>query len=280
MKIRYIKKLIVICIILSMIYTTINNCHLIVASDTTQISDEDVVTDVKNSSNGIIKFKVRVPAGKTANWSVRLKHWDNRNVYIEQKYGTVKNSGKKTQKKEVSVNLNYYSTKYKVFASYKVGIPRIAKVYSDTDNAKSVPQLKKKVMIRDFVWNNKMIKQYNISKCVAKTFMYAGTLAFDIAITKGAATGYITASTAKAISAGASVAEFSYDILSTFTKKEYSTFKKVLNEPVKGWGYKMYAVPCKEGFYYSISVYNDKKKLYKTVKCQKITGSTLAAVIE
>lgn len=274
------RKILSICLVLISVLTIMmSNYSNINAYATKTIEDEGVVTNVKNSANGKLTFLVRVPAGKKAEWSVKLKHWDNRNVYLDTHYGTVKNSGNKTKKMSVSVDVNYYSPKYKVSASYTIGVPRLAKTYKDTDNAKSVPQLSGKVKIRKFVWNDSTIKKYKNSQAIARTFVYAGTIAFDLVLTKGATTGFISAATAKAIGAGVSASGFAYDMVTTLTKKEYSMFKKVLNEPVEGWGYTVYAIPCENGFYYSVSVYDDKNKLYKTVKYQTITGNVLSRVV-
>lgn len=131
---------------------------------TRYVDDKNLITNVTNPSNGVLSFKLTVPAGRTATYKVELVPSD-RTGSINTVNGSYTNSGTATASKTVTVNVNYYSDKYSIYASYQTGTTH-EKIINE-DREKAVSALKTRVVSEKFVWTQDKLNQYNAGKVIA-----------------------------------------------------------------------------------------------------------------
>ena len=105
-----------LCLAFVMLFTAGVCCHDAVYAGTSVVKD-DIISDVKNPENGVIKYKVTVPAGERIDYSVELTP-DKRNGTVDKVTGMWINRTKKTVTKTVRVKVKFLSDEYKIKASY------------------------------------------------------------------------------------------------------------------------------------------------------------------
>ncbi|MBR5488059.1 MAG: hypothetical protein IKV72_00005, partial [Firmicutes bacterium] len=114
------------------------------------VNKENLVTDSGNPSNGVIKYRVMVPAGEKVDYSVTLTP-DKINGKKDTVKGSYQNKTRKTVYKTVSMKVNYFTNKYKIKASYSKKTYGSEIIYKDTDSVTSA--LKTSVVTAKFKWD-------------------------------------------------------------------------------------------------------------------------------
>ena len=189
---------------------------------------EDLITSLKNPSNGTLSFYVYAPAKTTAKYSITLTP-NNKGTSIDTVTGSVKNTTNKGKKIKVSKSVHYYSSKY----SYKVkgSYTYKRKNYTDTDSKKSlIPSTT--FTSTKFVWDEKTIKDYKAGRTVGVVVLTGATVILDIAITKGVAT-----TTLKNMGTSYTACKFVSDLVIANSSSDVRTSIQ------KGWGYRTKTVP-------------------------------------
>lgn len=100
------------------------------------VNKENIITDVKNPSTGVITYKVTVPPGERIDYSVELTP-DKKSGKKDIHSGTWNNKTKKTVTKTIKANVKFISNKYKITASYSKKSYGEEIFYRDSDNAVS-----------------------------------------------------------------------------------------------------------------------------------------------
>lgn len=113
-------------------------------------NNENLITNVKNPSNGVIKYNVTVPAGERVDYSVSLTP-DKSGKAVEVINGSLKNRTRKTVRKTVTMNVKYLSNKYKITASYTKETSGSEILYKDVDTATSA--LKETAVTKKLKWD-------------------------------------------------------------------------------------------------------------------------------
>ncbi len=114
------------------------------------INKESIVSGVRNPENGIIKYKVRVPAGEKIDYSVELVPGKRSNAK-DKISGSWINRSRKTVTKTITVRVKYLSNKYTIKASYTSDRIGHKIVYKDVD--KAVSALKTTVVTAKLNWD-------------------------------------------------------------------------------------------------------------------------------
>lgn len=151
---------------------------------TEYVDDPNLITNVTNPSNGVLRFKLTVPAGRTATYKVELIPND-RTGSINTINGSYTNSGTTTASKTITVNVNYYSNKYSIYASYQTGTTH-AKIINE-DSEAAVSALKTTVVSDRFIWTQERMDTYNAGRVVAWTALVGVTSFVSVQISKLAA---------------------------------------------------------------------------------------------
>ena len=140
----------IICLLF--VFTLISGCLFVPehVHAATAVNKENLITDVKNPQNGVIEYKVNVPAGERIDYSVTLTP-DKSDKAVDVVNGSWKNKTKKTVKKTITVKVKYLSNKYKITASYTKESSRQDISYKDVDKATSA--LKTAVTTRKLAWD-------------------------------------------------------------------------------------------------------------------------------
>lgn len=114
------------------------------------VNKENLVTEVSNPSNGVIKCKVMVPPGEKVDYSVTLTP-DKTNGKKDTIKGSYRNKTRKTIYKTVTMKVNYFTNKYKISASYSKKTHSEEITYKDVDTA--ISSLKTSVVTAKVAWN-------------------------------------------------------------------------------------------------------------------------------
>ena len=232
----------------------------------TTTNKESLITKVSNPSNGKITFVINVPAKTTVSYKVELIP-NARTKSIDTKSGSYKNTGKSQVSKKITVTTRYYSNKYKITASYSTGPARNRKIYKDTDSA--VSALKTTIYTNKFVWNSANIKKWKAESRVQVLLGFAITGAADLAVTKG----YLSAGYGTVVSLTFLCGDYS-------SAGSVSDTKTIQMTPIKGWGFKVKAVPYDGGYTKYLLVYDAKGRLHETIKFGKMSISTISTIIK
>lgn len=131
---------------------------------TRYVDDQNLITNVTNPSNGVLCFKLTVPAGRTATYKVELIP-NTRTGSINTVNGSYTNSGTTTASKTITVNVNYYSDKYSIYASYQTGTTHEKIINEDRETA--VSALKTAVVSDKFIWTQEKLNEYNAGKVIS-----------------------------------------------------------------------------------------------------------------
>jgi len=249
---------------LSLLFSaTLTNIAVVQAA--TNVNQEDLISNISNTSNAKLSFNLKVPAGVTVSYKVQLIP-NKRTGSLDTISGSVKNSEKKQVTKTVSVTTRYYSNKYTISASYSTGPARNRTTYSDEDSATSA--LKSTVTTNKFVWNDANIKKFKNGERVAVALTFALTGTVDILVSKGYLSG--------AVATTLSISLFAKDLLDAGSIADTST---IATTPIKGWGYQYKLSPYSGGFTKYLLVYDANGKLYQTVNLGKVSTGTITAAI-
>lgn len=227
-------------------------------------SKEDLITNLKNSANAELSFYVYVPAKTTANYTIKLVP-NNKNSAIDSLSGSVKNTGTEAKKIKVTRTVNYYSSKYSY--SVKANYNYKKTNYVDTDTVKSlIPS--KTFYSNKFTWTEENIKAYKNNKRVEILLAFGTGIAIDVLATKG----YVTTALASAYTFGS----LASDLVATNADSD------IRNTAIKGWGYKIKAVPNSSGTEFTtyLLTYNKDGKLADTTKCGTVKISPYCKVIK
>lgn len=119
---------------------------------------EDIISEVRNPENGVIKYKVTVPAGERIDYSVELTP-DKKTGTVDRVTGTWKNRTKKTVTKTVRVKVKFLSDKYEIKASYKEKSYGTLVEYRDT--AAAVSALKTSAVSAKLSWDSSRLGKGN-----------------------------------------------------------------------------------------------------------------------
>lgn len=208
---------------------------------TTQyVDDPNLITNVTNPSNGVIRFKLTVPAGRTATYRVELIP-NNRTGALDTVSGTYTNTGTTTTSKTVSVDVKYFSDQYTVSASYETGTQHEKYIHEDQEAITS--RLVTAIRTNKFVWTEQNVEDYNRNQVITGTLLFASGLLIDILISKGVIVGGTYAMAAKVGYYGASA----IDILGPLTQKYDDA--SVQYTPRAGWGFQVEYTPTSDGGY-------------------------------
>lgn len=132
---------------------------------TTQyVDDRNLITNVTNPSNGVLRFKLTVPAGRTATYKVELIP-SERTGSIDTVSGSYTNSGTTTASKTITVNVDYYSNQYSIYASYQTGTTHEKIINEDRETA--VSALKTETVSDKFIWTQEKLNVYNAGKIIS-----------------------------------------------------------------------------------------------------------------
>jgi len=123
-----------------------------------KVNKENLITEVKNPSNGVIKYSVTVPAGEKVDYSVKLTP-DKKSKAYDKVKGTWTNKARKTVKKTITVRVKYLSSSYTVQASYSKERRKYRTVYKDSD--KAVSALKTSVVTSKLKWDYSLLGNGN-----------------------------------------------------------------------------------------------------------------------
>ena len=150
-------KVISICVIAMMLFSCccIMNENVYAAS---AVNNENIISNVKNPENGVIKYSVKVPAGEKIDYSVELTP-DKKTGTIDKVTGSFTNKTKKTVTKVVTANVKFFSDKYKINASYSKKTAGVEIIYKDTDTVAS--SLKTTVVTSKVSWDFDKLGQGN-----------------------------------------------------------------------------------------------------------------------
>ena len=114
------------------------------------VNKESIITDINNPENGVITYKVSVPAGERIDYSVELTP-DKKSGKTDCIKGNWTNKTKKTVTKIVKANVKFISDKYKITASYSKESSGSEIFYKDTD--KTVSALKTSAVTAKVKWD-------------------------------------------------------------------------------------------------------------------------------
>ena len=217
---------------------------------TTNVNQEDLIINVCNPSTGVIKFTLNIPAGVTVSYSLKLVP-NSRTGSLDTSSGTCKNSGTKTIKKTITVNVKYFSDKYTISASYYKGPSKNRTCYKDTD--KAVSKLKSTIYTNKFIWDDKNIRKYKNGQKVYIVLSFAIATSIDIIVSKGLAPMPL-----------ASILNLTLMMGDVSSADGGASTQTIRTTPIKGWGYQIKYVPNTDGYTKYLLVYNDKNKLHET----------------
>lgn len=116
----------------------------------TNIVKDDLISNVKNPENGVIKYNVTVPAGERIDYSVELTP-DKKSGTIDKVTGTWKNRTKRTVTKTVRANVKFLSDKYKIKVSYTEST--FNETIEHKDTAAAVSALKTSAVSTKLAWD-------------------------------------------------------------------------------------------------------------------------------
>ena len=224
---------------------------------------ESIITNLKNSSNGKLSFTLSIPAHTRFSYSVKLIP-NNKNAAIDTHGDTIYNYSNKEIKKNVTISINYYSTKYKYEVSASYNYRRCS--YRDTDYVESkIPS--NTFVTKKFTWTEKEIKKYKSKKRSQIVLLYSGSVVLDLFVSKG----YCTA----ALSTGYGIGVLVSDLVNTKASED------IRSTAIKGWGYKIKAVPNEERTAYKtyLLTYNSKNKKVDKKYCGKVYTASIFRVI-
>lgn len=122
------------------------------------VNNENIISNVKNPENGVVKYSVKVPAGERIDYSVELTP-DKKTGTIDKVTGSFTNKTKKTVTKVVTANVKFFSDKYKVSASYSKKTAGVEILYKDTDTV--VSALKTTAVTSKVSWDFNKLGQGN-----------------------------------------------------------------------------------------------------------------------
>lgn len=226
----------------------------------------NIITNVTNPSSGIIKYTITVPAGKTVKYALTLTP-NRRMRNIDRVAGSYTNRTRKTVKKTVTAKVKYMTNKYIITATYTAKSSKQNIVYKDESRATS--RLKKTVYSSKFTWTTKNIKKWKNGQRLAAVLTFAVTGIMDVFVSKGAMSG----SVATVIGLSMTVGNFA-------SSGNVASTKKLSSTPIKGWGYRVKCVPCKDGYCQYLLVYNEKGKQVNSYKMFKMPLSKIALLIK
>lgn len=256
---RYLRILTTFIILSLLVVTTFSLTKNVMAS----IEKDSIITQLKNPSNGELAFTVSIPAHTTLTYSVKLIP-NNKNAAIDFYTNTLSNHSSKTVKKNITLSINYYSTKYKYNVSAHYNYKRCS--YTDTDYVESkIPS--NTFVTKKFTWTKEEIKKYKNNKRSEIVLLYSGSVVLDIFVSKG----YCTT----ALSSGYGIGVLVSDLVKTKASEDIRT------TAIKGWGYKIKAVPNEERTAYKtyLLTYNSKNKKVDEKYCGKVTTASIFRVI-
>ena len=256
---RHLKLLTTFIILSLLIVTIFSPTKNVMAS----IEKESIITNLKNPSNGELSFKLSIPAHTTLTYSVKLIP-NNKNAAIDSYTNTLSNHSSKEIKKNVTLSINYYSTKYKYNVSAHYNYRRCS--YTDTDYVESkIPS--DTFVTKKFTWTEKEIKKYKNNKRSEIVLLYSGSVVLDIFVSKG----YCTT----ALSSGYGIGVLVSDLVSTKASEDIRT------TATEGWGYKIKAVPNEERTAYKtyLLTYNSKNKKVDKKYCGTVNTASIFRVI-
>lgn len=229
-------------------------------------AQENLISEAANPATGVIRYKIRVPAGKTVNYLVSLT--PNRRVgTIERVGGQYINRTKHTVTKTITAKVKHLSDKYVISASYEAGLAKKKTVYADKDRITS--KLKSTVYTSKFTWDAKNLKKWKNGKRIALAMTFAVTGSIDLFVSKGYLSGVVSTVIGLSVKLGNFVD--SGDITST---------RKITVNPIKGWGYRIKCVPCRDGYNQYLLVYNEKGKQTNSYKLGKIPVSCISMILK
>ncbi len=227
------------------------------------VNKEDLITNVTNPSNGKIRFNINVPAGVTVEYKVQLVP-HVRTGSIDTVSGSYKNTSSNQVTRTITVDVDYYTSKYEITATYYTGPARNRTYYEDTDSATS--GLKTTVFSNKFVWDDAAINRWKLGQRVGIVLTFAVTGAVDIAVSKGAISG--------AYATVLSISLLGADLENVGV----ADVRTVTSTPIKGWGYQYKLSPCAGGYTKYLLVYDEQGRLHQTYNLGTISlsGITLA----
>lgn len=219
------------------------------------VQDADLIKEVSNPANKVIRFKITVPSKTKVEYTVSLKPFE-KGPYQEKIVNTYNNTTNEKISRYINVPVSYYSNSYEIVATYTRG-----RTFKDSSSANSNYQSSQTSNM--FVWDSKAIKDYNTVKGYTAVYSFACSLLLDVVVTKGSA------------SLGTMVEIVGYGsdgagIVQTFTGSAVST-KGIENTPIKGWGYKIKLVPTTDGYTKYLLVYDEYGRFYKEFNMGKMT---------
>ena len=135
--------------ILIMLSVACMSCQETVHAET-DVVKEDIISDVKNPQNGIIKYDVTVPPGERIDYSVELTP-DKKQGTIDKISGTWKNRTRRTITKTIKVNVKFLSNKYKINASYTE--KTLEEKIEHRDTVTAVSALKTSTVSKKLAWD-------------------------------------------------------------------------------------------------------------------------------
>ncbi|MCI8955963.1 MAG: hypothetical protein HFG29_03110 [Eubacterium sp.] len=256
---QHIKLLTNFIILFLLVVTMLSPTEKVMAS----IEKETIITNLKNPSNGKLSFTLTIPAHTTITYSVKLIP-NNKNAAIDSYTNTFSNHSSKEIKKNITLLINYYSTKYKYNVSARYNYRRCS--YIDTDYIESkIPA--NTFVTKKFTWTKKEIKRYKRNKRSEIVLLYSGSVVLDIFVSKG----YCTA----ALSSGYGIGVLVSDLVKTKASEDIRT------TAIEGWGYKIKAVPNEERTAYKtyLITYNSKNKKVDEKYCGKVYAASIFRVI-
>jgi len=122
------------------------------------VNKENLVSNINNPENGVIKYSIKVPAGEKVDYSVELTP-DKKRGTVDKITGSFSNKARKTVTKNITANVNFFSDKYKIKASYSKESKDVEIIYKDVDTIAS--SLKTSAVTSKVSWDFKELGKGN-----------------------------------------------------------------------------------------------------------------------
>lgn len=234
--------------------------------NTTYESDPNLITNVSNSQNAIIKFTLSVPAGCTANYSVELVP-NERTGSLDTISGTYTNTSSVRASKVISVRVKYFSDQYSVSASYQTGTQHDKHIHEDKESITS--KLVTPVTTNRFIWDDAAISKWQTERAIEFVLTFAS--GFVISIACGMAPQY-----ALLITAGYSTISFAGGL---YSSTKVSDSISIMYTPQKNWSFEIKYVVTNNGYNRTLVVYDQNGNLNGTYALSSAQTYTISYAV-
>lgn len=143
-------------------------------------TDSTLISNIKNPSNGVITFDIKVPAKQTLYYAVELIPNSRTGSIDTAKNASYTNSGAATVSKTISVNVKYLANSYTISANYTTGNDRVRTIYECSKTATSA--LKTSKSSDKFVWTSSRVTAWQAGTAIS-TVIYMGAEKYTVIIT-------------------------------------------------------------------------------------------------